>query len=123
LNIGTRTTGGLDLKCRVTFFLSFKKDLGRGIGEPLWLLGCLCICGLHLANLGVLVSVKNRLPVNLLCCLHLVILAVALTPVVLAAEPLNFSLNLVLNEVRVPPTGETLVAEVLAATKNSRPWI
>ena len=125
LNIGTRTTGRLGLKCWITFFLFFKKHLGRGIRKSphLWLFGCFCICCLHLANLSVLVSVKNGLSVNLLCCLHLVILGVVLTPVVLTAEPLNFSFDLVLNKVRVTPTSETLVAEVLATTKNSRPRI
>lgn len=125
LNIGTRAAGGLGLKCWVTFLLFFKKHLGRGIGKSphLWLLWCFCVCGLNLANLGVLVCVENGLSVNLLCRLHLVILAVVLTPVVLTAEPLNFSFDLVLNKVRVTRTSETLVAEVLAATKNSRPWI
>ena len=75
----------------------------------------------YLTNLRVLVSVENGLSVNLLWCL--VIGAIILTAIVLTAEPLYFSFDLVLNKVGVPRTSQPLVAEVLATTQNSGPWI
>jgi len=106
------------LQLRVVFFLFFKKHQGSSIKKTthLWLFWCFCIWG-HLSNLRVLVSVENGLSVNLLWCL--VIGAIILTAIVLTAEPLYFSFDLVLNKVGVPRTSKTLVAEVLAATKYS----
>jgi hypothetical protein len=110
------------LQLRVVFFIFLKKKQGSSIKKnPHRLLfWCFCIWG-HLSNLRVLVSIENGLSVNLLWCL--VIGAIILTAIVLTAEPLYFSFDLVLNKVGVPRTSQTLVAEVLAATKNSGPWI
>ena len=122
LSIGAGTTGRFSLQLSFVFFIFFKKNLGGSIKKTahLWLFWCFCIWR-HLTNLRVLVSVENGLSVNLLWCL--VVGAIILTAVVLTAEPLYFSFDLVLNKVGVPRTSQTLDAEVLASTQNSGPWI